>query len=209
MWRQLFGLFMAAGCGLAQDRPPAPLVRGVFQDWVGAEENGTFRFHTADLQEHRCRFTSKTYFEQDHRRTYVSGIAKGENLEILSERTAEPPRCRALIVRVVADGKQRAPRPHPHAQTAYSPTESFAPRGNLLFTGIILRVEEGSIVLRNRSGVRQVIQLRQDTRYIGSGLPDMRQAMPMGRPVQVRAGKTFEGDVEAFTIMWGEILRVR
>lgn len=81
--------------------------------------------------------------------------------------------------------------------------------GNLLFTGIILRVEEGSIVLRNRSGVRQVIQLRQDTRYIGSGLPDMRQAMPMGRPVQVRAGKTFEGDVEAFTIMWGEILRVR
>jgi hypothetical protein len=183
-------------------------VRGVFQDWIGAEENGTFRFHTADLQEYQCRFTSKTYFEQDHRRTYVTGIAKGQNLEILSERTAEPPRCRALIVRVVADLKQYPSRPHSHAHSAYSPTESFAPRGNLLFTGIVLRVDESSMVLRLRSGARQLIQLRQDTRYAGSGVLDEKKALPVGRPVQVRAGRTFEGDVEAFTIMWGEILKV-
>ncbi len=207
MWRRLSWLLLTASAGVAQDRPLAPLVRGVFQDWMGAEENGMFRFHTADFQEYQCRFTSKTYFEQDHRRTYVSGIAKGQNLEILSERTAEPPRCRALIVRVV-ELKQHPSRPHPHALPAYSPTETFAPRGNLLITGIVLRVDEGSIVLRNRSGVRQLIQLRADTRYIGSGLLDEKEAMPVGRPVQVRAGKTFEGDVEAFTIMWGEILKV-
>ncbi|MCC6367722.1 MAG: hypothetical protein IT165_29720 [Bryobacterales bacterium] len=208
MWRQLSWLILTASAGLAQDRPLAPLVHGVFQDWMGAEENGTFRFHTVDLQEYQCRFTSKTYFEQDHRRTYVSGIAKGENVEILSERMAEPPRCRALIVRVVAELKQHPTRSRMHALPAYSPTESFAPRGNLLLTGIVLRVDEGSIVLRSRSGVRQVIQLRQDTRYVGSGLLDEKGAMPVGRPVQVRAGKTFEGDVEAFTIMWGEILKV-
>jgi hypothetical protein len=189
----------------AQDRGLAPLVRGVFEDWVGSSSHGTFRFLTGDKETYGCAFTSRTYFEREHRRTFITNIEKGQQLEVLSERISEPPRCRALIVRVLTEKALESPRYR--QRPIYSPTESFAPRGDLVFTGVVSRLTEKSFVLRLRDGSRHLIQLRADTRFGGSGTPSDRTLIPANRPVQVRAGKTFENEVEAYSIVWGEMLQ--
>jgi hypothetical protein len=190
---------------VCQERGLAPLVRGVFEDWVGSSSHGTFRFLTTDKETYGCAFTSRTYFEREHRRTFITNIEKGQQLEVLSERINEPPRCRALIVRVLTEKVLEGPRYR--QRPIYSPTESFAPRGDLVYTGVVSRLNEKSFVLRTRDGARHLIQLRADTRFAGSGTPGDRALIPSNRPVQVRAGKTFENDIEAYSIVWGEMLQ--
>ncbi|HUQ95047.1 MAG TPA: hypothetical protein VM120_25445 [Bryobacteraceae bacterium] len=205
MPRVFLAFVVFAAQSAAQDRGLAPLVRGIFQEWLGSEGSGTFLFHTTDAQEYRCLYSNKTYFESDHRRTFITDIAPGQQLEILSERIAEPPRCRALIVRVVA-GEKPAPANRARIRPAPAPTEFFAPRGSLTFTGLIVRMDENSLVLRTRAGERQTIRLRPDTRYSGSGDSGAGLA-PLNRPVQIRAGRNFESEIEAFSVVWGDILR--
>jgi hypothetical protein len=200
-----FVIVLAGLPASGQDRGLAPLVRGVFEDWVGSSSHGTFRFLTGDKETYGCAFTSRTYFEREHRRTFITNIEKGQQLEVLSERIAEPPRCRALIVRVLTEKALESPRYR--QRPIYSPTESFAPRGDLVFTGVVSRLTEKSFVLRLRDGSRHLIQLRADTRFAGSGTPGDRTLIPSNRPVQVRAGKTFENEVEAYSIVWGEMLQ--
>lgn len=195
-------ILLAGGLGYGQDRILAPLVRGVFMLYTGNDSNGSFSFEV-DKNTHQCNFTSKTYFERDHRRTSISNIPQGQLLEVLSERTAEPPRCRALIVRVITEERLKSRQ---RLRTA-SPTEYFAPRGNLLFTGVIVRMDNQSLTLRTRTGDRHTILLRRDTKYLSSGLPAEMATVPLQSPVQVRAGRTYDHNIEAFTLTWGGILR--
>jgi uncharacterized protein (DUF2164 family) len=184
----------------------APLSRGVWQEWVGSESHGTFLFKTED-QTHRCAFTSKTYFEREHKRTWVSKIDAGQQVEVLSERMAEGARCRALIVRVLTPKALENPRYK--WRTFQAAAEIVAPRGNVVMTGIVLEHDDYSLKLRTRDGVRHLITLREDTRFMGSGAAVARGELPAYQTIQVRAGKTYDNRVEAYSIVWGEILRPR
>lgn len=195
-------LILACNLANAQERALAPLVRGVFVLYTGNDANGSFSFEV-DKDTHHCNFTSKTYFERDHRRTTVSNIPQGQLLEVLSERIMEPPRCRALIVRVITEERLLARQ----RLKAASPTEYFAPRGNLLYTGLVVRMDNQSLTLRTRTGERHMIQLRRDTRYYASGLPSEVGAVPLQSPVQIRAGRTYDHNIEAFSLTWGGILK--
>lgn len=182
----------------------APLVRAVFQFHVGSDSQGSLVVHTPDQQSHRCLFTSKTYFERDQRRTSISRIEPGQTLEILSERTPEPPRCRALIVRVITP---ELVEKRTRARHYLTPTEAFAPRGNLVLTGIVVKADHSVLVLRTRQGERHTVQLRRDTRFLKDGLPASSDQLPLHQPLQIRAGKTYDNSIEAFSIVWGEILQ--
>ena len=189
---------------MAQENSLPPLTRVTFRDWTGSQSSGHLIFHTANQTVYRCAFSSKTYMERDHKRIGILDIPEGQTLELLSEVITEPPRCRALIVRLVSKPEARA-RPG----SVPSPTESFAPRGNLLLTGVVLRFSEWSLHLRTRSGESHTILLREDTRYYFDGAPVAHALLPLNRPLQIRAGKTYEGEVEAFSVTWGEILKPR
>ncbi|MBL8178782.1 MAG: hypothetical protein JNK48_29175 [Bryobacterales bacterium] len=189
----------------AQDRGPAPLARGVWQEWVGSESHGTFLFKTLDEQAHRCAFTSKTYFEREHKRTWVSRIESGQQVEVLSERIPDGSRCRALIVRVLTPKALESPRYK--WRTWQSAAEIVAPRGNLVLTGIVLEHDEYSLRLRTRDGKRHLISLRADTRFSHAGADSARAALPSHHPIQVRVSKTYDNKMEAFSVVWGEILR--
>ncbi|MBL8231502.1 MAG: hypothetical protein JNL98_23605 [Bryobacterales bacterium] len=185
-------------------KPLPPLTRGVFQDWAGSKTSGTFQFQTPDEQKHVCAFSPRTYFELDHKRAFITTLQTGNTVEVLSERTAEPPLCRALIVRVVLENTTlRVRRPFS------PPTEPILPRGNLLFTGIVVRTDDNAFLLRTRGGQSHWIQLRKDTRFGAEGLAVQREDLPMNRPVQIRAGRSFENAIEAYSIVWGEILKPR
>lgn len=190
----------------AQDsgRPLPPLAQGVFLEWNGSSGAGTFVFRTADERLHKCAFSGKTYFEEDHKRAAITSIAVGQKLEVLSERIPEPPTCRALIVRVVLPIPSSG---RPRAHSASFSTEPLVPRGNLIYTGVIVRRDEDAFLLRTRAGQSHWIQLRKDTRLSDAGSLTNRDRLPLNRPVQIRAGRSFENELEAFSIVWGEILK--
>lgn len=188
----------------AEERLPNPLSSGVFVEWTGSDSGGSFSFRTAAQSTFECAFTGRTYFEKEHRRTRVSLIPAGEPVEVLSERLANPPSCRALIVRV---GQQA----HPQGAGTFrkpwaTPTEAFAPRGNMLLAGVVVRVDQPYIWLRTRDGKSHVIVIRPDTRISAEGTIVGRDAIPFNRPVFVRAGRSMDGDIEAYTMVWGDIL---
>ncbi len=200
-------LLLLAFMGIAagQDRGLAPLARGVWQEWVGSESNGSFLFKTLDEQAHRCAFTSKTYFELEHKRTWASRIESGQQIEVLSERMTGSTRCRALIVRVLTPKTLENPRYK--WQTWKAAAELVAPRGNVLLTGIVLEHDEYSLRLRTKQGARLLITLRSDTRFSNHGAVSQRTELPTYLPIQIRAGKTYDNKIEAYSIVWGEILR--
>ncbi|MFN7936938.1 MAG: hypothetical protein U0R19_26690 [Bryobacteraceae bacterium] len=185
----------------------APLSRGVWQEWVGSDSNGSFLFKTNEDQTHRCAFTSKTYFEREHKRTWVSKIESGQQVEVLSERIQDGTRCRALIVRVLTEKALENPRYK--WRTWQAAAEIVAPRGNVVLTGIVLEHDEYSLKLRTRDGLRHLITLRDDTRFMAAGAASARMDLPAYQTIQVRAGKTYDNRVEAYSIVWGEILRPR
>jgi hypothetical protein len=186
---------------------PAPLSTGLLVEWTGSDTVGHLVFRTARDEIHRCAFTGRTYFELEHRRTRISAIRSGEPLEVLSEKVISPPSCRALIVRVLrqqpaaAQGSPRLRRPFG------SPTESFAPRGNLSLSAIAVRVEEPYLWIRTRSGESHMLVMRDDTRLAGSGLPATWNTIPLQRPLHIRAGRNAYMELEAYSIIWGEILQ--
>lgn len=203
-------LVVVASAVMAQDhphppRPLAPLTRGVFQEWNGSTSSGTFLFQTPDEQKHTCAFSGRTYFELDHKRAHITTLQAGNTVEVLSERIAEPPQCRALIVRVILETPTTLRVRRPFAPV----TEPILPRGNLLFTGIVVRTDENAFLLRTRAGQSHWFQLRKDTRFTAEGVAAERGDLPLNRPVHIRAGRSFENDLEAFSIMWGEILKPR
>ena len=50
-----------------------------------------------------------------------------------------------------------------------------------------------------------MIILREDTRYVDSGVPTTQAQLAINTRVFIRGGKNFENTLEAYQVMWGEI----
>ena len=86
------------------------------------------------------------------------------------------------------------------------PTLSIAPRGSLTFTGMVLRMDDDGLVLRTRADGEKWILVRHDTRFREDGLRVEPSSLHSSTRVFVRAGKNLDGEIEAYEIVWGEIL---
>lgn len=62
------------------------------------------------------------------------------------------------------------------------------------------------MTLRTRADGEKVILLRSDTRYIQGGSEVEASELKVNTRVYIRAGHTLERQVEAYQVMWGEIL---
>ena len=85
-------------------------------------------------------------------------------------------------------------------------TESIFPRGNLTFSGVVVHLSPESLVLRTRSDGPKTLLIRPDTRYLEGGSQVDLPALKVNTRVFVRAGRNFEGEIEAYQVVWGEIL---
>lgn len=199
------GIFLAFGL-MAQETAPIGIVRGVLvecdstQLTVRTTTNHVFRFV----------IDRKTFIERDNFRVDCSKLDKGEALEIVSDRSADPAVRYARLISVVNPELRsrrrmlrsiRAPIPYE------DPTLSIAPRGSLTFTGVVLRVDGDGLVLRTRVDGEKWILVRQDTRYREDGLQVESSSLHSSTRVFVRAGTNLDGEVEAYEVVWGEILR--
>jgi len=85
-----------------------------------------------------------------------------------------------------------------------SPVESFTPRGDLLFGGVVLRRGANTLTLKTREGEKTLL-LRPDTRYWCDGLRTA-DGLAVTTQVFVHAGRDFEGNVGVYQASWGAII---
>ena len=189
---------------MAQEMAPIGIVRGAL-----VECNATqLTARTADSHIYLFILDGKTFIERDSFRISCAKIDKGEALEIVSDRSAEPGQRYARMITVV-NPEIRARRVLMAARaplTAEDPTLSIAPRGSLTFTGVVLRMDDDGLVLRTRVNGEKWILVRGDTRFREDGLRVEASSLHSNTRVFVRAGKNLDGEVEAYEIVWGEIL---
>jgi hypothetical protein len=84
--------------------------------------------------------------------------------------------------------------------------DNLFPRGNLVYTGIVQRLSDGDLTLRTRQGETTLFTVRRDTVFSTGGKLVKREDLPIQTIVQLRAGRTFTGDIEVYQVTWGRIL---
>lgn len=201
------GLFLMAALSAAQAQTPMTVVRGVMLEREGTPGAGNISVRAEDNLVHLCDYDSRTTFERDAQRISAANLAPGDRLEVIADRKGTDG-CYARSVSIAPPERQASPGRLPLRRTQ-SPTESFAPRGNLTLSGIVVRRDLNSMILRTKASGQVRVQLRDDTRFLEKGLAVDAEALQVNTRVFVRAGKSFDNEVEAYQVVWGEILQPR
>ncbi len=201
-----FGLILAATWGMAQENGPAGLLRGDLVSWAGTPGNGEFTLRTAAARVYSCSYDEKTYMEREKQRITMAGAEKGDRLEVVSDRRTESGVCYTRMVHVL-DAPRIYVVPGVRPRPAASNTPALLPRrANLTFTGAVVAVTPDALTVRSRSGEHKLIHLRPDTHYLAEGRETDSGSLRANMLVFVRAGKNLDGEVEAYQVIWGEIL---
>ncbi len=201
-------VFLAFACAAAaQENGPIGVLRGNLVAWTGTPRIGTLEFNSSGGRLLQCSYDDKTWFERENQRIGVSGMAVGERIEVVADRNPPSPACYARTVQVINTRVPlRTAAGNPRLLSS-SVTDSFAPRGDITIAGVVLGIDGNSLRLRTRNDGPRTVLLRADTRYLGDGLPLNRESLPRQTIVFVRAGRNLDGDVEAYQVIWGQILR--
>ena len=193
-----------------QQPPFSGVIRGVLIECDHTGPAGEFSLRAnSSNQVYRFRFDAKTYVEREEQRISIERLQKGDSIEVVGDRDEGVAVHYARTVHVSA-----APRPlRAEASSSRSrtyrasPIELLFPRGNLTYSGVIARLTVDRLVLHTRQEGEKTILLRLDTRYVAGGIMvDAAELKPNTR-VFVRAGKNLEDQVEAYQVIWGEILQ--
>jgi hypothetical protein len=183
-------LLLLAAALHAQQTMPVGILRGNLVAW----QNGSLSIRQADGAVYDCSYDNHTLFQRNRWPIQSSELAGGEPVEVVSDRW---PATRACYVRMVSVVYALPKSPHRRVPVA----EVWVPRGYLTYSGLVVKNEDSKITLKTRSGPR-TLRLRPDTRYSEASQP------LLNKHVFVRAGRNLEGVLEAYQVMWGEILSV-
>jgi hypothetical protein len=198
-----------AGIRLVAQTPAfTGVVRGVLLEFDFSGTSGEFSVRMQGThQVYRFTFDAKTYVEREKRRISVTGLQKGDDIEVVSDRDESLAVHYARTIHVIEI--KPAPRPPMslgRSRLRRSPGEPAAPRGNLTYAGVIAKLTPERMVLRTRADGEKIIVLRRDTRYLEAGsLAEAADLKPNTR-VYIRAGRNLDDEIEAYQIVWGEIL---
>jgi len=196
-----FAVLLIAGSAAAQESAPVGIVRGDLSFVLVRGQRGSLDIRTSNGAVYQCDFDAQSLIERDKLPIAASILEKGEPIELLADRKRD--RCYARIIRVL---RAAAAKPS-QTRSRYTPNmiDRIYPRGNLTFSGIILRMNPSMLVLRTRTEPEQVIMLREDTRFLDSGLPGERSDLAVNTRVFIRGSKTFDNTLEAYQVIWGEL----
>lgn len=189
-------------------QPASPgLVRGELLDCeIAPSGGGELSLRTETNQVFRFTFDGRTYFEREKRRTSAAGLEKGDLIEVVAEGASAPVLRYARTVHVV---ERRPPRPRASLgryRSYRTSLDRLVPMGNLTFAGIVARLDGERLVLRTRKDGEKIILLREDTRYLKGGIEVSPEDLAPRTRVFVRGSKNFEDQLEAYQVVWGEIL---
>lgn len=204
----LWAVWFSFAAGLAaQQSAPLGVVRGTLleRDPAGT---GELTVRLKDNRVYCFGFDTKTYVEKDNQRAAVADLHKGDTLEIVSDQGARPQQRYARMVKVMTSLPVAQPlrsRLRPRASTGL--WDDLFPRGDLTFAGVVARVSQDMLVLRTRAKGELRLLLRPDTRYVQDGVLVDASGLGVNARVFVRGGRNLDDDIEAYQVMWGEILK--
>jgi hypothetical protein len=204
--RALWVLLLATALP-AQTLENAALVRGIVLE-CDAKPIGEISIRTTDNQVLRYQFDRKTYAEREDRLIEAARVAPGEQVEIVSDRTAGSLLRYARTIHVI---EPKAP-PRPLSQgrlRAYNPKMENVRTGNLTYSGVVFRLNPTRVMIHTREAGDLAIQLRNDTRYLQNGVVVEAGDLKTNMRVFVRAGKDVYNEIEAYQVIWGTILDPR
>jgi hypothetical protein len=193
----------------SMEMPPG-LFRGAFVAWSGTAAGGDLVIRPTPSVDLFCHFDAHSYIERDHRRIAVASLGVGERLEILADHKPGSSMCYARTVAVIDTIAERASERTRQAKPPAGVTRSsfFTPLGDRTLAGRVVQCTARALTLRTRAG-ETTLALRPDTRYLDDGVRAGPRELHVNTRVFVRAGKTIEGVLEAYQVMWGEILAVQ
>jgi len=188
--------------------PAADMPRGMFHgqmvSWEGSPTKGVLLARTAAGIVEGCGYDALSILELSRQRVTVAKLEAGDPLEIITDHKPGSRDCYIRMLQVVPPG---LPPTRVPASVAARPAFDL-PHGDRTFSGVIIRCDTRSITLRTREG-EQTLLLRKDTRYLGDGAQQDAGALLVNTRVFVRAGPNLYGGIEAYQVMWGEIVEVQ
>jgi hypothetical protein len=202
--------FIAVGALRAQQPVFSGVIRGVLIECDDAGPAGEFSIRTRNTnQVYRFRFDARTYVEREEQRVSMKGLEKGGTIEVVADRDGSAALRYARTVHVIEAPRPARPAALSGRLRSYrpNPMDLLAPRGNLTYSGVIARLTEDRLVLHTRQEGEKTIMLRLDTRYLEGGTTVEAADLKPNTRVFVRAGKNLEDQVEAYQVIWGEILQ--
>jgi hypothetical protein len=197
------------GLAAAQTRYASPLIRGVLVDRDAHGTAGQFSVRAADDRVFHYRFDAKTYVERENRLIDVGQLAPGEKLEVLSDEGPASALRYARTVHVIQPTPPGRPLSQGRLRAYRSAVDHLEPLATLSFSGVVSSLAADRLVLHTKQAGDQTILLRQDTRFLENGEIVERTTLEPNMRVFVRGGRSLYGEVEAYQVIWGEILAPR
>jgi hypothetical protein len=183
---------------------PKGLFRGHMVSWEGSPVKGVLLARsTAGIVE-GCGYDSLSFLELSRQRITVAKLEAGDPVEIITDHKPGSRDCYIRMLQVIPP----APPPSRAKPVATVRPAFDLPHGDRTISGVIIRRDARSITLRTRDG-EETLLLRKDTRYLGDGAQQDASAALINTRVFVRAGPNLYGGIEAYQVMWGDILGVQ
>jgi len=198
---------LAAATAMAQENAPSGFLHGQLLSWTGTARAGEFTFQVPENHIYFCSYDEKTYFEREKHHITIAGTEKGDRLEVVSDQRQGSTDCYARTVHIMDEPrivKLPGVRPRPRPVTV---PDLASTRGTLALSGVVLKVTPDMLFMRSRAGEPSAIRLRPDTRYLMEGQPAEIGSLRANLVVFVRAGKNLDNEVEAYQVVWGQILQ--
>ncbi|MCX6608147.1 MAG: hypothetical protein NTV52_31790 [Acidobacteria bacterium] len=197
----LFAAFVLSPLG-AEDQLPSGIVRGKITEPVTVGLGGTFLLTDEVGRVLRCAFDARTWFESLRVRVSLEAFTPQDPVEVLVDRQPE----RGCYARTVRLAEPNAPATNSRRPVYRSVTEHLYPRGELVFAAVVTELTAEVVVLRTRTEAARRFRLRPDTRFLENGVVSERANLSVNQRVFVRAGKSVEGALEVYQMIWGGIL---
>jgi hypothetical protein len=199
-----FGVLLLGTVLSAQTLENAALVRGVILE-CDAKPAGELSIRAANNEVLRYQFDRKTYAEREDRLIEPARLMAGEQVEIVSDRSAGSLVRYARTIHVIEP--KAAPRPISQTRPRpYNPRLDTVRTGNLTYSGVVMRLNPSRVMIHTREAGDMAIQLRADTRYLENGVLVQAADLKPNTRVFVRAGKDVYNEIEAYQVIWGNIL---
>lgn len=152
----------------------------------------------------RCQVTNDTFLSRASIRIHPAGVRVGDTLEIVAEGAPTTCVARTIYIRPPDMRRMRA-----KLAMSRSTLDSLWPRGLLTFSGIVNRVEGDRLYVQTRKFGSKSFALRNDTVFSNGGRNVDVASLASQTRVFLRANRTYEGDLEVYQVIWGDILKTR
>jgi len=195
---------------IASAQFPPPRLTGVLLERDSNAAAGEFAVRAQDNEVYRFQFNTRTSVDFDGLTSEVSRLTPGERVQVVSDEVSGSllryARAVYVLSPVVVPRLQLADtRIRSAARPAGSLLDRILPTGTLTYAGVVSRLNDQRLVLHTRAG-EETLLIRRDTRYVDNGnTVEAAQLQPNMR-VFIRAGKNLYEQVEAYQVIWGNIL---